>query len=182
MDGPSGSLRDRPRRKSADRQSAVWADVMVSSNLASAGVQPVSWRKRHQRVGIARFTPQPLNKEGASPRGLVDGFVKTCQRWQLEGPAQAILLGYRDNEVGAAYILQGRASPPTQDIRDRIAYILFISLTLGALLKEDAKNELIWMSTKRVELGGLSAIEVMLRGRMIDIIDIVKLVSHESGF
>src|SRR5947209_992001 len=74
-------------------------------------------------------------------RGLMDAFVKTCQRWRLSEQEQIILLGYRENEFLGAKLLNGRFLHPPQDVRDRAAYILSISVGLGAVFDESINAE-----------------------------------------
>src|SRR5437879_6406375 len=70
------------------------------------------------------FVQEPLQ-----PRGVMDGFVKTCQRWGLSRKEQLILLGYGgDGEFLGRQLLNGRWLVPSQDVKDRAGYILGISI------------------------------------------------------
>jgi hypothetical protein len=63
------------------------------------------------------------------PRGIMDSFVKTCQRWGLSRKEQLILLGYGGDSASLGLqLLRGRLLSPPQDVKDRTGYVLGISL------------------------------------------------------
>jgi hypothetical protein len=130
-----------------------------------------------QTVATEESIPLP---HATTPTGMFDAFVKTCQRWRLEERWHATLLGYKDNEFLGQQLLRGYVPPRTQDVRDRIGYVLTISLGLGALFNEDADAELSWL-TKEHPLLNTSPLEFMLRGRMINLITVADIVRAERA-
>jgi Protein of unknown function (DUF2384) len=116
-----------------------------------------------------------------SPHGAVDALVKTCQRWHLSTSDQITLLGYGGSESLGLQFLEGRLSAPPQDARDRGGYVLGISLGLGALFNDSEEAELLWLREPRPALGGRSAIEFMLEGRMSNLMVVAQMVAAERG-
>jgi len=113
------------------------------------------------------------------PTGLVDAFIKTSQRWLLNVNQQATLLGYKNNETGALSILFGRMRIPSQDVRDRITYLLGISITLGRLFGEDPNKELAWLRSPRKVFEKKSAIDLLLTGSMANLLLVWSYVRTE---
>jgi hypothetical protein len=91
-----------------------------------------------------------------------------------------ILLGYKGNETEGAALMRA-AILPSIDLRDRIGYVLGISIGLGAVFGESELAELTWLRAARREIGGVSALDYMLEGRMANLITVVELVSRERG-
>ena len=114
-------------------------------------------------------------------RGSLDAYVKTCQRWKLKSDKQMILLGYEPHDAVGRHVLSGDHIPPSQDFRDRIAYILRISLGLGSVFNEAVEAELSWLNKTRPELKDKSAFDYMLEGHMSNLFIIADLVEHERG-
>ena len=114
-------------------------------------------------------------------RGSLDAYVKTCQRWKLKSDKQMILLGYQPHDAVGRHVLSGDHIPPSQDFRDRIAYVLRISLGLGSVFNEAVEAELNWLNKTRPELKDKSAFDYMLEGHMSNLFIIAGLVEHERG-
>jgi hypothetical protein len=114
------------------------------------------------------------------PRGMFDAFVNTCQRWRLEQSARLRLLGFSDHDFLGSQLLVGRVPARTQDVKDRIGYVLAISLGLGTIFNEAAAPELDWLSSAHPKLGE-SPLEHILRGRMVHLIAVVDLVGAERN-
>jgi hypothetical protein len=140
----------------------------------------------HVGLGPGRIQPtwdaadSTIVAHAAAPTGMFDAFVKTCQRWRLEERWHAILLGYKDNEFLGQQLLHGYMPPRTRDVRDRIGYVLTISLGLGALFSEDADAEFSWL-TKEHPVLKTSPLQFMLRGRMINLITVADIVRAERA-
>jgi hypothetical protein len=115
-----------------------------------------------------------------TPRGIFDAFVNTCQRWRLEQSAQLRLLGFPEHDFLGSQLLMGRVPARTQDVKDRIGYVLAISLGLGTIFNEAVAPELDWLSRVHPKLGE-SPLEHILRGRMVHLIAVVGLVGAERN-
>jgi hypothetical protein len=114
-------------------------------------------------------------------RGLIDAFVKTCQRWRLTEGEQNVLLGYGANTVLAAEILAGRYLNLPQDVRDRVGYVVGISVGLGALFNEGIRAELDWLNRPHPKLRNQPPLAAMLQGRMAQLIAVLALVDEERA-
>ena len=114
-------------------------------------------------------------------RGSLDAYVKTCQRWKLSPREQIVLLGYDPCDAIGGHVLSGNYTPASKDFRDRIAYVLCISLGLGSLFNEAVEPELEWLGKPRAELGSRSAFDCLLEGSMSNLFVVADLVERERG-
>lgn len=124
---------------------------------------------------------QPIRPDSSALAGMFEAFVKTCERWQLKQPDQAILLGYQDHQFLGQQLLMGFMPPRTQDVKDRIGYVLAISLGLGTLFNEDAAVERGWLNTEHGLLRGTTPLQFLLQGHMANLIDVAEIVRRERG-
>ena len=141
---------------------------------------------RKRSSGLFPFNP-PQGMENISlllePRGLIGAYLRTCGRWKLGIVETRILLGYSaEGSPMLEYLLAGQSQPATQDIVDRVGYVLGISLGLGILFSEDADSELKWLGSNKISLGGDSPFRHMLRGHMHSLIAVSNLVEKARGF
>lgn len=90
------------------------------------------------------------------------------KRWEMEASETLDLLGYGKN-VGA------------QDLIDRIAYFLEISLGLEALYGDDPKIEQRWLKEPHHLLGNKSPLDHMKEGSMASLVTVVELLRAERG-
>jgi hypothetical protein len=124
--------------------------------------------------------PQP-SQTVPTKKGLLDAFVKTCQRWHLTQQQQIILLGYSGSEhFGRQLLFEGLLAPP-QDARDRAGYILSISIGLDVLFDGSEQAELTWLNTPREVLNGKTALAFMLEGSMANVMIVAAMVNRERG-
>lgn len=123
----------------------------------------------------------PPTQPAAVRSGVLEAFLKTCQRWHLSLEQQVILLGYKGSEFFGLQFLEGRVLAPPQDVRERAGYILAISIGLGSLFDKSERAELAWLNAPRKALNGRSALAYMLEGRMANLMDIAAMVDHERG-
>jgi hypothetical protein len=126
----------------------------------------------------------PANADGGQrvsvPRGMFDAFFNTCQRWQLEQQAQLRLLGFSQHDFFGSQLLLGHVPARSQDVKDRVGYVLAISLGLGTIFNEAVAPELDWLSRVHPKLGE-SPLEHILRGRMVHLLAVVRLVEAERN-
>ena len=135
-------------------------------------------------VSDPNVTPGDFSRNSGRrrPRGILDAYVKTCQRWNLGPDKQMILLGYEPDDVFGLHMLSGHILPPaSKDFRDRISYILCIGLGLGTVFNEAVEAELNWLNRTRPELNDKSAFDHMLEGHMSNLFIVANLVEHERG-
>jgi hypothetical protein len=111
----------------------------------------------------------------------MEAFVKTCQRWRLNEHEQTVLLGYGTNPSLAREIMSGRYVDLPQDVRDRVGYIIGISVGLGAVFDEAVQAELDWLHRPHPKLANRAPLSVMLMGRMAQLITVSDLVAEERA-
>lgn len=133
------------------------------------------------RASGAKFDVPPPQQSAALRSGIVDAFVKTCQRWHLAPAQQIILLGYKGSEFFGVQILDGFVLSPPQDVRDRVGYILAISVGLGFMFDDLERAELAWLNAPRKAFDGNTPLVHMLEGRMENLMNVAAMVAHERG-
>jgi hypothetical protein len=117
----------------------------------------------------------------APPQGVMDGFVKTCQRWGLTEAQELLLLGYGDNKFLGLQLLNGRWLRPSQDVKDRVGYVVGISIGLGAIFNDVLEAEVRWLNTAHPRLGSKAPLDYMLGGRMRALMIVSNLVEEERA-
>ena len=134
------------------------------------------------RVSHLQFSHRRIQRrKTVGLRGVVDAFVKTCQRWKLGEHDQMVLLGYEPHDVVGQRVLAGDILPSAQDFEDRVGYVVGISLGLEALFGVNAEAEMGWLREPRIELDDNSPLTFMLEGHMANLFTISELVVHERG-
>lgn len=109
----------------------------------------------------------PNRSNDTRPAPAIRVFLNTMERWNIAADQRAVLLGYSAGEsIVAEMILNGQRIAIGQDIRDRVSYVVATSLYLGRVLLGGAAAEQAWLSAAREEFEGRSALELMLSGRM----------------
>lgn len=134
-----------------------------------------------QATRVQSFHGQSDCENSAGRRGIIEAFVKICERWGLGTNEQLILLGYQPDDVVGQHVLAGRVVPWTQDVRDRAGYVVSISLGLGALFEEITEAEVDWLNYGRSQFRGKSPLEHMLEGSMSQLFSVSEMVKHERG-
>ena len=115
------------------------------------------------------------------PTGLAEGYKNVCERWSLDALGMTKLL-HLEEEIGLCdLILSGQVPPMTGDLKDRMALVIGISIGLGELFDDDKDGELQWLNSTRPDLGGVSPLEHMLKGDLLNIRDVVDLVDNARG-
>ncbi|MCP4315602.1 MAG: hypothetical protein GY789_06170 [Hyphomicrobiales bacterium] len=133
----------------------------------------------------AKKNPDPFLKlftqASSTPAGLTDGYRKICQRWNLNELQTAKLLNL-ENDLGLCQlILSGQVPPITGDLKDRMTYIIGISVGLGFLFNDDKEAELHWLNMDKEQFDGLSALNHMLDGSFANLLSVVQTVESARG-
>ena len=115
------------------------------------------------------------------PTGLAEGYKSVCERWSLDALGIAKLLHLEEEIVLCDLILSGHVPPMTGDLKDRMALVIGISVGLGELFDDAKDAELQWLTSKRSETGGISPLEHMLKGDLLNVRDVVDLVDNARG-
>ena len=120
-------------------------------------------------------------QEQTTPSGIMAAFVKVCERWNL-GPAEQVqLLGFPPEDPIGGGLLTGAINATSQDIRERMGYIIGIRISLNGLFDESHEAELAWLHQPRTSLDGNTPIQHMLKRRMINVIQVSDILTRERG-
>ncbi len=173
LNGQRGLTDDLMRRR--DGQS--FSDKMQPR----AQPQELGHSRLRQRGEEAQWQGVGRNVDSTpTPPGVIDAFALTCDRWRLSPTERTTLLGYRDQQYFGILLLQGMMSC-SLDVKDRIGYIIAISLGLGSLFDENAEAEVSWLRKPHRALGDRMPLAVMLEGHMAGLITVSNLVRRERG-
>ena len=181
---PNGTARSLGTDRQDREMQSAWAaqgqpmfgamESAYARRFAGVGEQPGMFGRR---LIIEAFPAQPR----PLPRGIIEAFINTCQRWGVSEHHQAVLLGYGSIPLLASEFLSGRLLKIPQDARDRAAYIVGISAGLGALFNEVAQAELDWLNRPHPALRNQSPLPFMLQGQMANVMTVSALVAQEQG-
>ncbi len=158
-----------------------WVEVLRQEFTAQSYEAKVRGNLLGQRL-VFQYD-RDVRSEPASklPTGLADGFNKICQRWNLNRIERARLL-HLESEMGLFdLIASGQVHPPTGDLKDRMAFVIGISVGLGDLFNDDRDAELQWLNTPKADFGNASAMSHMLEGSMQNLLAVVARVKVARG-
>ena len=140
-------------------------------------VQPISLV-----IGADPVPPtRPRVEEQGRPQGIVSAFVSVCERWGLARDDQSRLLGFPPGDFVAQKLLDGGLSASSQDVRERVGYVVGISIALGGLFARNREAELAWLDQHRAKLDGKTPLQWMLQRRMINLVQVSELLREERG-
>ena len=115
------------------------------------------------------------------PQGILGAFVSVCKRWGLTRDDQSKLLGFPPGDFVAQSLLGGGIPPSSQDVRERVGFVVGISITLGALFGRNHEAELAWLNQRRAKLDGKTPLQCMLQRRMLNLAQVSELLRQERG-
>ena len=154
---------------------SAFARYTQGAHYFSGGQQEYSIESLHSTYPQSQRVPQ------SGSCGIYDAFFKTCDRWRIDHPERAVLLGLDSEGFVAEQLAAGRILNWSKDTRDRAGYVVGISLGLGTLFSEDAEAEISWLRRSRGRLLGKTPLDHMLEGSMKNLMQIADLVLEERG-
>lgn len=110
---------------------------------------------------------------------LARATVNLFQRWQLSDAEARTLLGDMAPRTWARW-KRGEIGRIDRDLRARMALLMGIHKALRHLFSEPARGY-VWIRKPSTALAGQSALEVMLRGEITDLIDIRSYLDAERS-
>ena len=150
------------------------SDVAIAGALASGNPTFVPLASIRVPIG-ARI------EETMEPQGIMSAFVLVCTRWELSRDEKAQLLGYPPGDPIAEGLMDGGIFATSQDIRERIGYVVGICVALSALFNRELEAELAWLRQTRAQLSGKSPVQFMLQRRMKNLVQVSELLRRERG-
>lgn len=135
---------------------------------------------RHRRVQPARFVSEPLPPQGrlSGPIQFIKNLLVT---WKLGLNDAVPLLGFeQSDQTYVDALLSGHVALKGRDVKDRIAYLLYIRSTLSALFQnEETENE--WLREQHAMLDNQVPIGLLLEGSMENLLLIKEYVDTVAG-
>lgn len=115
----------------------------------------------------------------AEAAALARTVVNLFQRWQLSDAEARTLLGDMAARTWARW-KTGQIGRIDRDLRARMAILMGIHKALRYLFTDPARGY-AWIRKPNAALSGMSALDVMLRGEITDLIDIRSYLDAEHG-
>ena len=171
---------DRPLYRRVHIRPRQTAHVNV---ISSTDVQPTSDPLRHGVIfGTDPVPPiRPQFEVQDRPQGILSAFVFVCERWSLARDDRFKLLGFPPGDLVAQGLLGGGLPPSSQDVRERVGYVVGISIALGGLFDRNQEAELAWLNQHRAALDGKTPLQCMLQRRMVNLVQVSELLRQERG-
>lgn len=127
---------------------------------------------------IARSTPASSSSKKNSI--ALKAFFAITEKWKLSSEQERILLG--TTKATLYRWKQQLDGALTSDTLERISYVLGIYKALRILLpNEHAANSWIHKPNSAVLFGGHSALEKLMKGKVIDLADVRRYLDAERG-
>lgn len=109
-------------------------------------------------------------------------FFKITEKWELSSDQEMILLGVPKSTF-YNYKRDKKTSSLSKDTLERISYILGIYKALRILLPtEDAANKWIKKSNTAPLFNGKSALDMLMKGHVVDLADVRRYLDAERGW
>lgn len=120
---------------------------------------------------------QPSSRASSIPAEL-EAFFEMAQRWDLSTEQQIILLGSPGRSTFFKWKKEGGSLP--RDTGERLSHLLAIWKALRILFTDDRRGE-EWMLRPNDFFDGKSALDVMLRGGIADILAVRQYLDAQRG-
>ena len=128
----------------------------------------------------ARISPAPDAQRIAS--AALEGFFNLSARWGLSAAQERILLGNPPESTFYKWKSERTARRLGRDVLDRISYLLGIYKSLHMLLPSPrAADEWVKKPNKAPLFHGMSALQRMLGGSVVDLADVRRYLDAQRG-
>lgn len=117
----------------------------------------------------------PSDEGAAMQRAILNLFA----RWRITDAQAGILLGGVSTKTIGRW-RKGELSPVSRDLADRMSNLLGVHKALRILFA-DPQRGYDWIRKPNADLGGPSALEIMLQGGMMDIVRLRRYLDSARG-
>ena len=127
--------------------------------------------------------PRPMKPFEVTPdaaRAAQVAFVRLMKLWGVRDPDAARLLGHTSPRTYQRWKAGEYRRSLSVDALERVSNILGIHKALGILFESKAQRD-GWVSRPNGAFGGASALEVMLGGRLVDLMRVRRYVDAIRG-
>lgn len=126
---------------------------------------------------VSRPNLPTITQEEAA--ALARTTVNLFRAWQLSDPEARLLLGDMAQRTWARW-KEGSIGRIDRDLRARMAILMGIHKGLRYLFREAARGY-AWIRKPNQNFGGQTALDIMLRGEITDLIDVRSYLDAERG-
>ena len=125
-----------------------------------------------------------MSDHKSDPKRLTGPIVfinRLIDTWNLKESDATFLLGYEKTDHDyVSELLSGRKKLIGRDIKDRIAYLIIIRITLSSLIRDEVAENL-WLRDSQVELNNTSPMKLMLSGTMKNLLIVKNFIDVIAG-
>ncbi len=129
-----------------------------------------------QPIAARPDLPSITDEEAAA---LARTTVNLFRAWQLSDAEARVLLGDMAARTWARW-KEGGIGRIDRDLRARMAILMGVHKALRYLFAEPARGY-AWIRKPNAHFGGVSALDIMLRGEITDLIDLRSYLDAERG-
>ncbi len=134
--------------------------------------------QRASKVG-AGFQAHKLPPQRRQSRAALRMLFRVAERWRLLPSDLTILLDL-DDENELDLLRRGARDLSGRDRQDRVANVIAIYVDLHQILRSD-DEEISWLKEPRDDLSGQRPIDLLLSGRLEDMIELRRYVEFLAG-
>lgn len=128
-------------------------------------------------MSVASSNPEFSHDRGLQPAELA-AFFTIAERWDLSTDEQITLLGSPGRSTFFKWKKECNSLPA--DTSERLSHILSVWKALKILFADDRQGE-AWIKRKNEFFDGDSALDVMLRGRVVDLYAVRQYLDAQRG-
>ena len=129
------------------------------------------------------LAPRPAEPFALTPdaaRAAQAAFVRLMKLWGVRNPDAARLLGHTSPRTYQRWKAGEYQRGLSVDALDRISNLLGIHKALGILFESKTQRD-AWVTKPNAAFGGASALDVMLGGRLVDLMRVRRYVDAVRG-
>jgi|SRR5579872_804359 len=119
----------------------------------------------------------PRSAPATSPRVALGAFFRLAKRWGLTRAQQRQLLGISERTL-YRWDREPATAEVSRDTRERISYLIGIFAGLHRIFGDNDPRADAWIRRPNTDLGGQSALDRMLAGRITDLATVRQLVDR----
>ena len=135
-------------------------------------------------IAVANVSePQPVRPFEVGPeaaRAAQQAFVRLMALWDVRDPDAACLLGHSSPRTYQRWKAGEYRRAVSVDVLERISNLLGIHKALGILFESKTSRD-AWVRKPNGAFNGASALEVMLGGRLVDLMRVRRYVDAVRG-
>ncbi len=183
---PIGRLDDAPPESGHPPEEAIASQGIMPGRQDAIAVadleeQPPTGSSATLPDVSAQSESIPGSKEHSRLTGPVQFVLRLMDSWRLGTPEAVKLLGFDPSDLDhVTSVLTGIEQFRGRDVRDRIAHLIWIRMTLWSLFR-DLDTENSWLREPHSMLGDKSPLSLLLGGSMEDLLLTREYVESAAG-